>query len=492
MIPPQGLKPKDRFLGIMPKLDHTAATQVDSFKRWIRQFCNNYNASPFGTKHYFDPWKIWKKMTGYLSDHAADQKKVLWELTKYHSESDLKLWGEVAMFLEDPDMELEIEQILDEKGEGMFREVGGVKCWRELLQDEHLRLEKQVIRDAEICLGKRILEQLPDRQKEEVAGCYWSGCGMHKDLNTVKEGVDQMLKWWEEAGRVPPVTLANKFKADSRSGGKVCWLDRGRVKMANLLGALVKHKESEKGQQDRFRTFCQKAINFEVHFPDTSNTRYQCHTNAMAAILHHRELYLDFLVFLTATKTNTSGELNHMEKNIQHGITDRSTFTELIVLTLYGEAVSTPFTRFLHSSEDRNGPDLGLDYDHFKQHIQNIIDHPDLLIGPNIDTVAGSPDGQPWEDINLIHKIEEIYPDYPDLNGALVAFFQGALDKLETFTAEYKEGSPLSKATPGEHWLAFRRLTNDKNEGILGLLCRMYRRFLNIKFGQLNARLMSK
>jgi hypothetical protein len=492
MIPPQGLKPKDRFLGITPELDHSAATQVEGFKQRIRQFCNDYNASPFGTEHYFDPRKIWKKMTGYLSDHAADQKKVFRELAAYHLECDLELRGEAAMLREDPDMESEMEQILDEKGKEMLKEVGGAKHWGELPEAERLRLGKELIRDAEICLGERVLERLPDEEKEEVAGCYWSGCGMHKDLNAVKGGVDRMSKWWEEAGKVPPVALTNKFKVGNELGSEVCLSDRGGVKLTNLLGALVKHKESKKGQQDRFRTFCRNAVHFEVYFPDTSNTRYQCHTNAAAEIIRHRELYLDFLAFLAATKTSTPGGLNHMEKNIQSGITDRSTLTELIVLTLYGEAVSTPFARFLRSSEDRNGLDLGPDYDRFKQHIQNIIDHPDLLISPNIDAAAGSPDGLPWEDANVIHKIEEIHPSYPDLNGALVAFFQGALDKLEKFTEEFKEGSPLSKATPEERWLAFRRPTNDRNEGALGLLRRMYRRFSNIKFGQLNARLMSK
>ena len=114
------------------------------------------------------------------------------------------------------------------------------------------------------------------------------------------------------------------------------------------------------------------------------------------------------------------------------------------------------------------------------------------VIGPNIDAAASSLDGQPWQDPSVIHQIEETYLDYPDLKGALVAFFQGALDKLEKFTEEFKEGSPLSKATPEERWLAFRRVTNDRNEGTLGLLRRMYRRFSNIKFGQLNARLMSR
>lgn len=328
MIPPQGFKPKDRFLGITPELNHTAATQVEGFKQQIQQFCDDFNVSPFGTKHYFDPRKIWRKMTGYLSDHAPDQKKVFRELAKHHLECDFELRGEAAMLLEDPEMELEMEQVLDEKGEEMFRDIGGVARWRELPEEERLQLGKKLIRDAEICLGERVLERLPDEQQGEVAGCYWSGCGMHKDLNAVKEGVEMMSRWWEEAGKVPPVALANKFKVETRPGCAVCRSDRGGVKLTNLLGALVKHKEPGRGQQDRFRAFCRtlEDVGVEVSFPDTSNTRYQCHTKAAAEIVRHRELYLDFLTFIAATKTSKPGELNHMEENIRSGITDRLTF----------------------------------------------------------------------------------------------------------------------------------------------------------------------
>jgi len=181
-----------------------------------------------------------------------------------------------------------------------------------------------------------------------------------------------------------------------------------------------------------------------------------------------------------------------MEENIQQGITDRSTFTEIIVLSLYGQAASAPFAQFLRSSGDRNGLDLGPDYDRLKQHLQKIIDRPNLLISSKIDAATSSFDGKPWEDASVIDKVEEIHLKYPDLEGALKAFFQGALDKLETFTDEFKEGSPLSKATPEERWRAFRRPTNDRNEGALGLLRRMYRQFSNIRFGQLNAQLMSR
>jgi len=492
MIPPQGLKPKDRFLGITPELDHTAATQVEGFKQKIQQLCDDHNASPLGAEHFFDSRKIWQKMTGYLSDHAPDQKKVFRELETFHRECNLELLGENAMALEDPDMEeWEIEQVLNEKAEEMMRVIGGAARWVELPDEERLQLGKDLIRDAEICLGERVLERFPEELKGESIGCYWSGCGMHKDLNAVKEGADRMSKWWEEAGRTPPIAMVNKFKAESGSGGEVGRSERGGIKLTNLIGALVKHKDSKKGQQDRFRIFSRK-VGYEVRFPDTSNTRYQSHTCAAVEVLRHPQLYLDFLTFLARTKTSTPGQLNHMEENIQRGLMDRSTFTEIIVLALYGESISAPFARFLRSAEDKNGLDLGPDYDRFKKHLQNIINHPDLLVGPKIDSATVSLDGQPWENTDIIRRVEQHHLDYPDLQGALCAFFQGALNKLETFTAEFKEGSPLSNATPEQRWLAFRRPTNDRNEGALGLLRQTYRRYSNIKFGQLNARLMCK
>jgi len=387
MVPPHGQKPKDHFLGVTPELDHTAATQVEGFKKRIQELCDDYNASPLGAEHCFDSWRIWQKMTGYLSDHAADQKKVFRELDTYHRECNLELLGEVAMALEDPDMEeSEMNQILDEKGEEMMRAIGGVAHWMELPDDERLRLAKKLVQDAEICFGERMLGRLPEELKGEM-GCYWSGCGMHKDLNAVKGGADRMSKWWEEVGKTPPIVLMNKSKAEAGLASEVGRSERCGIKLTNLLGALVRHKDPKKGQQDRFRTFSRKRLGYEVCFPDTSNTRYQSHTYGAAEILCHPKLYLGFLTFLENTKTSTPGRLNHMEENIRCGITDKSTFTEIIVLALYGEAISAPFTWFLCSSEGRNGLDLGEDYDHIKKHLQNVINNPHLLVGPNIDSM---------------------------------------------------------------------------------------------------------
>ena len=154
------------------------------------------------------------------------------------------------MLLEDVGMELEIEQVLDEKGKEMLEEVGGVVCWGELPEEERLRLGKKVIRDAEICLGERVLERLPEELRGDANVCYWSGCGMHKDLNAVKEGANRMSKWWEVARKVLPVALINKFKAEAGPGSEACRSDRGGVKLTSLIGALVRHKDPKKGQQD--------------------------------------------------------------------------------------------------------------------------------------------------------------------------------------------------------------------------------------------------
>ena len=404
-------------------------------------------------------------MTSYLSDHAADQKKVFQELNEYWMECDLELCGEEMVVQMDPATESEVKQVFAERVGEMLKEIGGGPCWEELPEDEHLRLARELIQDAEICLGKQILERLPaEERRRMLTECYWSGCRMHKDLNAIKEGADRMMRWWEEAGKVPLVVLANKFKAEAGLVNSTCCSDRGGVKLTNLVGALVKCKDPGKGHQNQFRVFCRKEIQTEISFPDTSNTHYQCHTYTATEILVHAQLYLNFLTFVAVTKTSTPGQLNYMEENIQHSIMDKPTVTKLIVLSLYGQAVSIPFTWFLCTAQDRNALDLGKDYDHFKQHIQKIIDHPDLLIGPGIDATVASLNSKLWQNTHIIHKIEENYLKYPDLKGALVALFQGALAKLETFTKEFEQGSPLSNATPEEHWCAFQRLMNDRNE----------------------------
>jgi len=185
-----------------------------------------------------------------------------------------------------------------------------------------------------------------------------------------------MAEWWEKSGETPPIELMSKFKAQAAAAApenedlsSAKGSGRGAIKLTSLLGALVKNKDRKKGHQDRFRAFCLRFLSYEIQFPDTSNTRYQSHTHAATEVIHHHDLYLDFLQDVADGKDKR--KLNHMEQNIQKGLIDIPTLTELCVLSLYCQAISAPFTRQIRApqSESQNALDLAPFYDRVIRHL---------------------------------------------------------------------------------------------------------------------------
>ena len=323
---------------------------------------------------------------------------------------------------------------------------------------------------------------------------------MHKDLNAMKGGVGKMGKSWEEEKRVPPIALASKAEviaaksgSTPKKGKRGRQPEKGGIKFTGLLGALVKHKNQNKGHQARFRVYCRKKLGYEILFPDTSNNRYQSHGYAATEVVHHRQLYVDFLLNVRDQKA-MSGGLNHMEENILNGLGDDATFTELQVLTLYSQAISLPLSQLARAPyhQSRNGLDLGGEFDRLLKHLKAIVDDPDILIGPDVSWAAATLDGQPWYDPEPIAIILHDRGRYPHLRSALVAFFKGALETWKSFTRDILGNPKVLTATPEQRYMAFRRPANDLNEGALGHLRRAYRAFSCLTFKQLNARLMCK
>ena len=387
-------------------------------------------------------------------------------------------------------------EVLDAKGKEMMDRIGGHKCWVALSEAEQAELGRQLVRDTNIHLGEEAYQRLSAEEKRKVDLYVWSGCGMHKDLNAVKGGADRMAEWWETSGETPPIELMNKFKAQAATAApenvapSAKGSGRGAIKLTSLLGALVKNKDRKKGHQDRFRAFCLRFLPYEIQFPDTSNTRYQSHTYAATEVIHHHELYMDFLRDVAARKDKW--KLNHMEQNVLDGLADIPTLTELCVLCLYCQAISAPFVRQIRAprSESQNALDLAPFYDQIITHLQAVIENPDLLLGPNASPETGSFDGQPWENGEAVDIIIKNQHLYPHLRPLLVQFFSGALETWKRFTSEFEPGSKISTLTPEERYLAFRRPSNDLNEGSLGILRQMYRSFPNITLRRLNSRLM--
>lgn len=490
-------------MGVRPELNHTTTTQLEGWKDTLYGFCASNNNHP-DAKCIVDPASIWQRVHGYLGDHAADQKKLSGMLETYRWECDREVRGEDVLFSDDPEDEAERDRLLDEKSDEMVENADGKERWVSLPPTERLRQEREMIREVQIALGERAYQRLLPEEQKEVDFWVYTGCTMHKDMNAAKGGAERMAKSWEEKKKTPPIRLLSKAQAIAAESGHSPILSpkkgKGRrqpessgVKLTGLLGALIKDRNPKKGHQARFRVYCRKTLGFEILFPDTSNNRYQSHGYAATEIVHHRQLYIDFLLAVQDRKA-TTGSLNHMEENALAGLIDDATFTELQVLALYSQSISLPISQLVHAPyhQSTNGLDLGPEFSRLLKHLRTIIKSPDILIGPNVSPTTATFDGQPWHNPDAIASILRDQHRYPHLRSALIAFFKGALEGWERFTRNVLDNPKLSASTPEQRYEAFRRPANDLNEGALGLMRRTFRNFPRITFGQLNARLMCR
>ena len=108
-----------------------------------------------------------------------------------------------------------------------------------------------------------------------------------------------------------------------------------------------------------------------------------------------------------------------MEKNLYKALQDPPTLTELAVLALYAEAISHPYMRQIRG-HNINMLNLGPLHLRVEQHIQAIIESPDILISPNATFVVGSMDGKQWENPGAVEAILKQAPALPHLEDLLV------------------------------------------------------------------------
>jgi hypothetical protein len=73
-----------------------------------------------------------------------------------------------------------------------------------------------------------------------------------------------------------------------------------------------------------------------------------------------------------------------------------------------------------------------------------------------------------WSEPEVVKAVAKLTPKLPHLRPLLVAFFTGALETWEQFTAEFAEGGLIDKATPEQKEQAWMPTTNDRSEGSLG------------------------
>ncbi|KAF8869688.1 hypothetical protein BD779DRAFT_1614354 [Infundibulicybe gibba] len=488
--------PETRFFGVSSGTNHKSQTQLQSWKDQSGDYYDTYNRSSLGARRPANVLTFATSILGLGSDHAEDQKKLGRLIQEWKTNSDRIVRGQahlktasIASFL----------PIILEESQRKVEEAGGNDAWEALPED--IKDQKDHEAYERLChrIGEDEWGRLSEEERREAELYVWSGCCMHKEMNSVKGAVRGMTAFWERSGQVGPTKLFNRDNAIAAASGssaaQIHALESsqgGAVKLTSLAGALFHHKDNKKGQQDTFHIHFERHLGYAVRFPDTSNTRFQSHCDAAAELLVHLPLYLKFLLLVRDKKENRS--FNHMESNVFKGLKDIPTLTEMCALTLYSLAITHPYMRVVRGSGDRriNALELGPLHERVSAHCAAIIANPQLLLAPDADFTRGALDGSVWERPEAFFSVQLLAPSLPDLEGCLISCFEGALETWGRFSTEFTAGGTISRLTEGEKQRAWIPATNDHNEGALGGLRQALRRAPNMSLTSYNSWTMYK
>jgi hypothetical protein len=255
---------------------------------------------------------------------------------------------------------------------------------------------------------------------------------------------------------------------------------RGIVKATALLGALLRHKDKDKGYQDKYRMFMEENL-FDLCgetdvkcFPATSQTRYGSHGRAAAVVTKHYPLLIQLVENICGGKTKAGA--NHVEGNVLKALNDPRTMAEVVSASLYSACISAPYMQTVRK-RDENGmlPNL-LDSRivdlnrHVSDFCRSIADDPSLLLDPAAvhSSAHLTLDNEPLHDINILLAAQTLAPDLPDLSRMISAMFSGAADTWVRFTPEFAEGGPIDLIPAEIRSKLYIPSTNDHNEGGLG------------------------
>ncbi|KAJ6521054.1 hypothetical protein DFH09DRAFT_1097996 [Mycena vulgaris] len=462
--------PVTRMLDITSAANHTSEEQFSSWKNVTKSsLVDTYNASPLGQDNPIDHDEFITFIKGMGTDHVNDQKKLARFCNDWTTNAQKSYTGKRTCLC---------------RNDAKIEATGGLDAWNVLPEDERTR------RDIEVNYGHYFAFKWPT-----IKQC---GCCMHKEMNSVKGGVQAMRLFWESIGGPAPVKLMNKANdaaaSNSVPGSKasdhaLAASEGGAVKLTSLLGALFNHKDDKKGQQDTFKLYFEAFLGYTIACPDTSNTRFQSHCDCAVFIVLYLAQILQFMVHVMYSKTNIG--LNHLELSILKGLKCTSTITELVVLALYAIAVSYPYMRVVRGLVNGRRPnalDLGPWHAKVIVFCESIADNPDLLLTADASYTTGTLDGQPWEHADIFYVIQRMAAGLPNLCGCLKAFMTGAADTWKRFGEVYLADGVIANLSPAAHAKIYINPTNDHNEGTLGRLRRAIREFKCLSLTMHNAR----
>lgn len=428
-----------RFLGLQTSLDGSSEQAVNDWDDELQNIADIFNDSPLAREsdNFLRLVEIFVKLSGMSSDHCGKEKKDFKIMGNKKTAAVEQVLGEKRILDDSVD---ELMPYYIHANQEMLKEIGGETAWNALDKAAQKELKSVMLQKLTADLGKEAFEKLSDQEKALFKLFIWVGCGCHKDLNTVLGGYIALSKFWKENGLEPPILLPNKFNAavindathvDSENDATstaarraIQNSSRGAIKATKLAGDILNNKNDKSGHHDQFRIWWQKKVGTDFTFPDTSNTRFQSHCLASAALIMDHDCFVEYLDYAKLRKDKV--QFSHMELNLWKALHDIPTRTEFAVLALYSQAVSHPYMKAICGDPTLNALDLGPLNKKIGLFMDRIIEDPTFLVGNNVSHETGTYDGSPWNNKEVIERINELASDFPYLKPALVEFFKGA------------------------------------------------------------------
>ncbi|KAJ6483549.1 hypothetical protein C8R47DRAFT_1048987 [Mycena vitilis] len=482
--------PRIRHAGVDSTLDHSSEKAVAGWKHRVESNAKVYNESPLAARlgKHFTIRHFLRTLKGMNGDHASVEKGTANGIGGWKHDEGVNELGEdalVSMSIAD------LVVYLQEWNAKKIANVGGVAAWEALSPTEQAVHDKRLMTEVVEALGQEEYDALGEADKRTLDLFIWAGCCMHKDQNSFSGGNTEMLSEWERIGAPAPRLLVNKANSIAiqrllEPGAKIpdTLTDleqkaledstRGGVKLCAIAGAILKNKDSKKGQGDKHTDFMTYRVGkYHIRFPDTSNTRFGSYGLAAAELIKYLDVYRELMEVIEFSKTRPG--LTNIEKNLRDALGDMSTLTELCAMILYQQIITHPYIRVVRGpgAEATNALDLGPLHADVRKHIEHIIENPDLVISADISYLTASLDGQEWQDPAAVEAVIKLMPTLPHLKDIVVAFFRGA---LATWIRERQ--------------LAWMPPTNDANEGALGQLRVILRNHPTLTLHQFNAAVM--
>ncbi|KAF7333104.1 hypothetical protein MVEN_02375700 [Mycena venus] len=405
---------RTRFVEVAPALDHTAQRQFQGTMEAANRIADVYSRSPLAAqeRRVMEKNEYWRKKLGEGKDHAADGKKEFKISAAHKKDVIIEDLGRAAMDDEDTATGHILTTMMEITDEDL---AAAGKISMDEVAALSIEARSQLSETAlERRLGEEKFESLTPEEQANLCTHVFGGCCCHKDLNVLRIGYHAVQLVYSTHCLPPPVLLANKANAATIDIGSKD-LDNaavqaavesstcGAIKLLQLIGAVLRHKDSERGYQDKCTIFMRQRklelydLDEPNKFPDVFNNRYGCYSYAAAEVVCFHGLIQELVTEIIDGKTN-SGQANHMEQNILKGLNCDVTMTELVALALYGASVSWPYMATVRGTKDEPINLLSLTGIHRKlpEFCAHVAAHPYILLDPTTSLETLTIDGKPF------------------------------------------------------------------------------------------------